>query len=254
MIEELNRVGLSAGLRLAAARAACEALTGVAEDYQIVVDGTVNFLRETELKNRTTVLKKADQLVAEVSAASIVAKCARDAYMIELGAKYPAYGFERHMGYGTAAHLAALMEHGPCAEHRTFCRPVAEAMRQHLPPAASPALRAKTALVAGQQAEGVVAEHLVRHGHVVLARNYRVKAAELDIVSEWKGEIFVTEVKYRRSERQGGGLAAIDVAKIRRLRLGAAAFLREFGREEQNVRLLAAAVTVDFKVVNVVEI
>ncbi|MDX9995310.1 MAG: ribonuclease HII [Rhodocyclaceae bacterium] len=70
-----------------------------------------------------------DATVAEISAASILAKTVRDAGLLELHAAYPQYGFDRHKGYGTAAHLAALREHGPCPEHRTSFAPVREARR-----------------------------------------------------------------------------------------------------------------------------
>lgn len=65
-----------------------------------------------------------DATVAEISAASILAKTVRDAGMIDLHARFPAYGFDRHKGYGTAAHLAALQCHGPCPEHRRSFAPV----------------------------------------------------------------------------------------------------------------------------------
>jgi ribonuclease HII len=61
---------------------------------------------------------KGDQVVTAISAASIIAKVTRDREMIELDKKYPQYGFAGHKGYITAAHTAALAEHGPCAEHR----------------------------------------------------------------------------------------------------------------------------------------
>lgn len=61
---------------------------------------------------------KGDQVVTAISAASIIAKVTRDREMIELDKKYPQYGFGKHKGYITAAHTAALAEHGPCAEHR----------------------------------------------------------------------------------------------------------------------------------------
>lgn len=70
-----------------------------------------------------------DATVAEISAASILAKTVRDAGMLDLHARYPQYGLDRHKGYGTAAHLAALREHGPCPEHRTSFAPVREALR-----------------------------------------------------------------------------------------------------------------------------
>ncbi len=62
---------------------------------------------------------KGDQVVTAISAASIIAKVTRDRIMLELDLKYPQYGFAKHKGYITAAHTAALQEHGPCAEHRT---------------------------------------------------------------------------------------------------------------------------------------
>ena len=62
---------------------------------------------------------KGDQVVTAISAASIIAKVTRDRIMLELDLKYPQYGFAKHKGYITAAHTAALQEHGPCVEHRT---------------------------------------------------------------------------------------------------------------------------------------
>jgi len=67
---------------------------------------------------------KGDQTIPAISAASILAKVTRDAEMTELDARYPGYGFARHKGYGTRAHLAALEELGACAIHRTSYAPV----------------------------------------------------------------------------------------------------------------------------------
>lgn len=66
-----------------------------------------------------------DGLVPAISAASILAKVARDALMCELHEHFPVYGFDRHAGYPTPAHLAALAAHGPCPEHRRSFAPVA---------------------------------------------------------------------------------------------------------------------------------
>lgn len=65
-----------------------------------------------------------DGLIASIAAASIVAKVTRDRLMMRLGAAFPSYGFERHMGYGTAEHGAALRAHGPCPHHRRSFAPV----------------------------------------------------------------------------------------------------------------------------------
>lgn len=70
-----------------------------------------------------------DATVPAISAASILAKTVRDAGLLALDAHYPAYGFARHKGYGTAAHLAALQIHGPCPAHRMSFAPVRAAQR-----------------------------------------------------------------------------------------------------------------------------
>jgi ribonuclease HII len=61
-----------------------------------------------------------------IAAASVVAKVTRDRMMDELDVRYPVYGFARHRGYGTKAHLEALAAHGPCPEHRRSFAPVAQ--------------------------------------------------------------------------------------------------------------------------------
>ncbi len=61
---------------------------------------------------------KGDRVAGCIAAASVVAKVTRDRMMCELAATYPQYGFDGHKGYSTAEHSAALVEHGPCPEHR----------------------------------------------------------------------------------------------------------------------------------------
>lgn len=77
-----------------------------------------------------TSIIKGDQKDASIAAASIVAKVYRDAHMATLGRRYPAYGFERHMGYGTAEHMAVLEREGPCPVHRRSFAPVEKAERR----------------------------------------------------------------------------------------------------------------------------
>ncbi|MCX5512342.1 ribonuclease HII [Kaistia algarum] len=69
-------------------------------------------------------LVKGDARSVSIAAASIVAKVTRDRMMIRAAGHFPRYGFDRHMGYGTAFHLTALREHGACALHRTTFAPV----------------------------------------------------------------------------------------------------------------------------------
>ena len=63
-------------------------------------------------------LIKADATIKEVSAASILAKVSRDRYMVKISEKYPEYTFEKHKGYGTKAHIDAIIKHGYCELHR----------------------------------------------------------------------------------------------------------------------------------------
>ena len=72
---------------------------------------------------------KGDQRVQSISAASIIAKVARDRMMVELHGKFPAYGFDRHKGYPTPQHRRAIAEHGVTALHRRSFAPVREALR-----------------------------------------------------------------------------------------------------------------------------
>ena len=71
-----------------------------------------------------TPIIKGDSKSVSIAAASIIAKVTRDAYMKHLGQKYPAYGFERHVGYGTKEHLQAIETHGIISEHRKSFEPI----------------------------------------------------------------------------------------------------------------------------------
>ncbi len=75
---------------------------------------------------------KGDATSASIAAASILAKEARDRYMRELDERYPAYGFARHMGYGTAAHMQAIRELGPTLEHRKSFRLGCDSLQSEL--------------------------------------------------------------------------------------------------------------------------
>jgi ribonuclease HII len=89
---------------------------------QALVDGD----RCPELACPARAIIKGDRDVAAISAASILAKTARDAMLMVLDREYPMYGFARHKGYGTVEHLAALDLHGPCPAHRRSFAPVAQ--------------------------------------------------------------------------------------------------------------------------------
>ena len=85
----------------------------------VLVDG--NSLPKWDVDSVSIV--KGDALSHSIACASILAKVSRDKFMIEQAEKYPSYGFERHKGYGTKAHIEALKKYGPCEIHRkTFLK------------------------------------------------------------------------------------------------------------------------------------
>lgn len=93
---------------------------------EVLVDGN----RCPQWAWRSQAVVKGDDKIAAIAAASILAKTARDAFMVRLHAEYPVYGFAQHMGYGTAAHLDALKAHGACPQHRRSFGPVKLAIDQ----------------------------------------------------------------------------------------------------------------------------
>lgn len=119
-VEEVDRLNIYHASHLAMCRAV--AALGVAPELALV-DGN-RLPRDLPCPGRAEV--KGDARFAAIAAASILAKTARDAQMQALARVYPQYGFERHMGYPTPAHLAALQAHGPCPIHRRSFGPVAQ--------------------------------------------------------------------------------------------------------------------------------
>lgn len=119
---EVDNLGLTAAVALAMRRALLE-LGSTAET--IIVDGHYNYLADIP---GTKAIVRADGSIPAVSAASIVAKVARDQYMFDLAATYPEYGFDRHVGYGTMLHRRMLAKHGPTPIHRVSYKPVRELM------------------------------------------------------------------------------------------------------------------------------
>ncbi|MBN8759321.1 MAG: ribonuclease HII [Thiobacillus sp. 65-69] len=116
-VEEIDRLNILHATMLAMRRAV-EGLGRAPDD--VWVDGN----RCPEWPWRSQAVVKGDDKVAAIAAASILAKTARDAFMRQLHETYPVYGFDRHMGYGTAQHLDALKAHGACPQHRRSFSPV----------------------------------------------------------------------------------------------------------------------------------
>lgn len=117
--EEIDRLNILHATMLAMQRAV--AGLAIAPDF-ILVDGN----RIPQLPMPAQAVVKGDSLVAEISAASILAKVARDLEMAELDKQYPAYGFAQHKGYPTKLHFEKLAELGATPFHRKSFAPVAK--------------------------------------------------------------------------------------------------------------------------------
>jgi ribonuclease HII len=105
---------------LLAMKRAIDALT--VRPVRALIDG--NCCPDLPCPSRAVV--KGDRDIPAISAASILAKTARDAMLVDLDRLYPLYGFAQHKGYATAEHLAALNRHGPCPAHRRSFAPVVQ--------------------------------------------------------------------------------------------------------------------------------
>lgn len=253
---EIDTLGLASALQLACRRALEEVdALGVAY-HEIIIDGTINFLRDTGRGQYVTTLKKADSLIPSVSAASIVAKVARDNYMAQQDESYPGYKFGSHVGYGTAVHRAAIEQLGVTPLHRLSFAPLQKYVDQadsavHL---VKPVTSLTTRKI-GDASEIAAANELVRRGHEILERNWRTKYCEIDIVSRKDNIVYFTEVKHRRNNNGGDGLAAITPKKLNQMAFAAKLFVHTNHLEQLDLRLLAVATAGDMpEVVTVVEI
>lgn len=244
---EMNRLTqpiITNSLRLACLRA-LNNLSLNPED-EIIIDGNINFLKNTKYEAQTTTLIKADDKIKAVSAASIIAKVARDQYMEQvIDRLYPQYLFKNHVGYGTKKHLESIHQYGACPEHRLFCRNFTD-----IKPTASIPEHIKN----GQLAEQKVADLLEKRGHRILYRNFRTKLYEIDIISESDQKIFFTEVKYRKTKNFGTPLEAIDAKKYHQMLLAAELFLTFHNTNKQPVLLVASVFGEKFMVEDILAI
>lgn len=266
----IDQIGLTAALKLASRRA----IAHIRHEYQeIIIDGTIKFIDDP----RVTVMKKADLLVPSVSAASIVAKVARDNYMKHVDKVFPGYRFTGHVGYGTAAHREAIAKRGVTPLHRLSYVPLGSykdattirASRRFVPSSGgfapdleSSMRRSRIGLQIssdqneatdgnakvstrkiGDGAEEAVMQFLIQQGHEIIDRNWRTKFCEIDIVSLYNDTVYFAEVKYRGSDRQGDGLAAITLKKQRQMAFAAEYFAVAHGVHDKHLRLAAASVT-----------
>lgn len=251
---EIDKIGLSEALRLATRRAVEQIQQTKVPFSEIIIDGTMNFLVGTKLEEYVSTLKKGDFLVKEISAASILAKVERDRYMAELDVVYPEYGFGKHVGYGTAVHQKAMEEFGLTPEHRRSFRPVREVAKnkittKQLGDRGGQMITNKiTSKQLGDRGEQVVVDYLETSGHEIVARNYKTKLFEVDIISRKNEMLYFTEVKYRSDHDFGEALDFIDKKKQQKMHLAVAGFLTTHPEYADFTPILAvAAVGKNFK-------
>jgi ribonuclease HII len=126
---DIDISGITAAVKSAMSQAVQEVIAQLEGAYDtIIIDGNYNFLPELP---RVSTLVRADGLIPQVSAASIIAKVARDRYMADIAAReYPGYGFEKHVGYGTARHIEQLLARGITPLHRKSFKPIQHILLQ----------------------------------------------------------------------------------------------------------------------------
>lgn len=121
-IEEMNILQASLyGMQQAVKKITCEF-------DEILVDGN----KCPEFSHPAQAIIGGDGKIAEISAASILAKNARDRLMVSLHEQYPQYGFNQHKGYGTKYHLQQLQKYGPCKHHRKTYAPIQKLLQMEM--------------------------------------------------------------------------------------------------------------------------
>ena len=269
--QELDEAGMSEALRLATRRAVEQIQAQCRQQNlafsEVIIDGKVNFLRGTALEKFAMTMPKADGLIPSVSAASIIAKVARDQFMAEQDAVYPGYAFASNAGYGVAKHRAAIERLGVTPLHRLSFAPLAKyadnkakpravpqktVVQSGEPPVGYPQKRSRgprkpmTTRQIGDKGEQAAADWLTADGHEIVARNWRTRYCEIDIVSVKGKVLYFTEVKYRKNDDFGDGLAAITAKKQRQMRFAAELFLADKPEcSGMAAKLLAASVSGD---------
>ncbi|WRS28269.1 ribonuclease HII [Oscillospiraceae bacterium MB08-C2-2] len=176
-----------------------------------LVDGNA----DPRLAVSTRLVVKGDATSACIAAASILAKVARDRYMLELDKSYPQYCLAKHKGYPTKLHYEKLVEHGPSTIHRqSFLKKWNRA--------------AQASSNLGAMGEDYAVLALTSLGYEVLERNYRSAYGEIDVIATTEDYICFVEVKTRRQGSQVTGPEAVTRSKQKRIITTALCYLDAF--------------------------
>jgi uncharacterized protein (TIGR00252 family) len=235
--EDIDSLGIVRATKMAMTRA----ISGLSVNPDhLIIDSLP--LPEAGLPFRAIV--KGDALCRSVSAASIVAKVARDDHMNMEDSKYPGYGFARHKGYGTSDHLKQLVRLGPCPIHRRSFAPV----RVLVQPLVE--IDPHKAMTRGRAAEDAVVQYLENRGYRVVERNFTCRWGEIDLVAYQGKTIAFVEVKARRSDALELPWESATPNKQRKLILTAQAYLQARGLEIHpwRIDIVAASMGLEGKI------
>jgi uncharacterized protein (TIGR00252 family) len=167
--------------------------------------------------------------------------------MCQLDKVFPGYNFANDVGYGTKAHAESLQKIGIVrGVHRESFAPIAKLLDVKVKPQIMRNARQKLGFDSrkmGYAAETVAAEFLLARGHEILARNWKTKFCEIDIVSSRQKILYFTEVKFREKANYGDGLAAITPKKLMQMRKSAEIFLSRHPEFAKNFDAQIAAIS-----------
>ena len=180
-----------------------------------------------------------DDKVAEISAASIIAKTTRDAMLISYDKLFPEYGFKSHKGYGSAKHMETLRERGRCPIHRRSFRPVDKCPNEHYKYYGNEKSY-------GRMGEIIADMFLIRNDYALIAHSYHAgRGGELDLVATSGDEIVFFEVKSFAGEADDTiALERVTPAKQKQIARIAEIYLRYREIEEAECRF--DIITVNF--------
>ena len=211
-VEEIDRLDIL-NARLLAMQRALDALP-VKPDLALV-DGNRDRGSRVSITTPHVTLVGGDGRSASIAAASVLAKVSRDRYVVsQLDPRYPQYQFARHKGYGTRVHYEMLDRYGPCPAHRkTFLKKWEQKKRTR---------------EAGNRGEAAVALYLEKRGYEILARQWKCRGGELDLIAREPGGILCfVEVKLRGPRSKGLPREFVDAKKQAKLRKAASLWLAD---------------------------
>ena len=196
----------------------------------MLIDG----MRVPQIAGHQKAIPDGDRISVSIAAASIIAKVTRDRIMVEQDSIHPQYGFAKHKGYGTRAHINALAKYGPCKIHRFSFRPVRESKRS----------AGKTKIELGERGESLAVDFLRKQGYRIAATNFRSPLGEVDVVAQDGNTTVFIEVKTRRSVKTGMPQESVTLWKQGQILKTALVYLKRNNLLQGNYRFDVVSVVI----------